>query len=258
MAITVTPTAQATNVPPRVQLDISASAGETSTTITRTNPDGTIVPVRTGDGNPLTLSAGAGTLYDYEAPFGAAVTYSSLETPTNITSAVIVSVSDVWLIHPGVPALSMPVVLRPGSLQDEVLSAKQALFWPQGRSTPIPVSDGSRKAAQSTLVVAAQSLGDVAAIRALVADAGVLLLNIPDGMGTGFGASYIAVQDVKMSRWTDVVIDGNRDVVMPFYVVARPAGGSQAQRTLADLLVYATLNDLKSGYATLGDLLAGP
>jgi hypothetical protein len=46
---------------------------------------------------------------------------------------------------------------------------------------------------------------------------------------------------------------------MPFQVVDRPVGGSQAQRTLADLIApYPTLGDLKAAYPTLADLLSGP
>jgi hypothetical protein len=64
---------------------------------------------------------------------------------------------------------------------------------------------------------------------------------------------------VKISRrpgsaGTDYV----RDVTVPFTVVARPAGGTQSQRTLADLLVYPTITALNAQYVNLAAVLAGP
>src|SRR5438270_938447 len=115
--ITVAATVDTVNVPARVQLNVTdtGSPAFVSTTITRLNPDGSTSPVRTSDGNPSPLSGGAALLYDYEAPYGQSVTYSSLETPANVSASVTVPASQVWLIHPGTPALSMPVRLGKGS-----------------------------------------------------------------------------------------------------------------------------------------------
>ena len=46
--------------------------------------------------------------------------------------------------------------------------------------------------------------------------------------------------------------------VLPYVVVDRPAGGTQAERTLLDLLEYPTLADLAAAYDSLYDVLAGP
>jgi hypothetical protein len=43
--------------------------------VTRRDPDGHTVPVRTADGGPQPLSAGQATLYDYEAPYGEPVAH---------------------------------------------------------------------------------------------------------------------------------------------------------------------------------------
>lgn len=258
MSITATPTVEASNVPPRVRLNVSATAGETSTTVVRNNPDGTTSPVRTGDGNPLPISGGVALAYDYEAPFGVGVSYTTLESPTIVSVQVTVAITDIWLIHPGVPALSMPVKLRPGSLVQETLSVRQGVFWPMGRSTPVVITDGSRKKTQSTLIVSLETLTDLDALRALLSDAGALLLNIPAGMATGFDTSYIAVGDVTIGRWTDVSIDPFRDVTLPFTVVDRPAGGSTSQRTYTDLLSFSSYRALNAAYPTYTALLAGP
>lgn len=257
MTVTVAPTVEASNVPPRVRLNITASAGETSTTITRLNPDGSVVPVRTNDGNPLTISGGTALLYDYETPFGP-VSYSSLESPGTVSAQVTIDAGSVWLVHPGVPALSMAVELRVGSLAEESYAVSQGVFRPMGRANPVIVTDGTRKGMQSSMTVGVDNANDLRAIRALISDAGVLFLNIPASLGYVVDSCYIAVGDVRITRPSTVGSDPHRDIELPFYVVDRPAGGSQAARTLLDLLDYPTLNSLQAAYPTLTALLAGP
>lgn len=258
MAITVTATLEASNVPPRVRLNVSASAGETSTTITRLNPDGTTVAVRTGDGGPLALSAGSGLLYDYESPFGQAVTYSSLETPANVTSPVTVPASQPWLIHPGVPVLSIPINLRPGTLQEETYAVQRGVFQVLGRENPVVVTDGARRSPAAELVLMTQSPDELAAVKSILADTSTLLLN-PSDSTWDFDACYIAVGDMKLSRWTDTVIDSYRDVILPFQVVDRPVGGSQSQRIWTSVISgYATWTAVRAAYPTWSALIAGP
>jgi hypothetical protein len=258
MTITVTPTVDASNLPPRIKLAVAASAGETSTTVTRSDPSGAWIPVRTNDGNPLQLSAGSGLLYAYEVPFGQSTTFSSVQSPGTVSAAVTLNSSAAWLVHVGQPALSVSLTFRPGSLQEESYSVMRGVFRPLGRVHPIIVTDGARSGPSSSLVVDRNSLVDVSAFKALLADASTLLLNIPPSLGTGFDTSYIAIDTYKIGRLTDLVIDENRDFLLPFDVVDRPLGGQQPQRTLADLMSYATLADLNSHYATLNDLYVGP
>jgi hypothetical protein len=127
-----------------------------------------------------------------------------------------------------------------------------------GRSTPVVMGDGARHAAQSSLTVLTETLSELASLRALLANASVLLLNIPPQLGIGFDTCYITVQDVKIGRLTPEVIDENRSVSIPFYVVAAPAGGTQSQRTFADLLVYPSLAALQAAYTDFAAVLAGP
>jgi hypothetical protein len=301
MTVTVVPTVEADNVPPRVRLDVSGTS-EIATTVMRLNPDGTRTPVRTPDGNALPLpgvvtvvdfgdatassdvvtfnsdgtasaaiadngdgtapeavTGGGGLLYDYEAPFGALVSYTTLESPDTVSAEVVVPADQVWLIHPGVPALSMPVSLRPGTLQDAAFAARQGVFYVMGRANPVVVTDGARKGAASQLVVTTQSLDELSSLLALLSDAGALFFNPPADMNVGFGPAYIAVGDVKLSRWTDVQIDANRDVTLPFTVVDRPAGGTQSERTWADVIAEcATWGDVMAKFPTWLDVLAGP
>lgn len=259
--ISVTATVDTVNVPARVQLNVTdtGSPAFTSTTITRLNPDGTTSPVRTSDGNPAPLSGGTALLYDYEAPYGQSVTYSSLETPANVSAAVTVPASQVWLIHPGTPSLSRPINLLPGTLQDEVVGVNKAVYWVMNRSTPVTIGSGVRHAPSSQLVVSVETANDLAGLKSLLADGSVLMLNVPPSLSMEFDTCYIdVVTDLKYSRFTPNTIDPYRSVSLPFQVVGRPAGGTQSQRTLADLLVYPTLAALQAKYATLADVLAGP
>lgn len=257
MTVTVVATPDPTNFPPRMQLVVTATT-EKSATVTRLNGDGSTVPVRTSDGGPLTITGGTATFFDYEMPFGVAVSYSSLESPASISSQVAVTVSKVWLIHPGVPGLSMPINLMPGTLQDETYAVKQGVFVVQGRTNPVVISDGSRKGPQSQLVVVTETVDEKVELQALISDVSALLLNIPAGMATGFDTQYIQIDTVKASRFTEVVIDGWRSFTLPFFVVDRPAGGSQAQRSYVDLLQFASYQALQAAYPSYTALLAGP
>ena len=151
--IAVVATVEASNVPPRVRLNVTdtGTPALASTTITRLNPDGTTTPVRTLDGNPLTLTTGTGLLYDYEMPYGAAVSYSSLETPAASSAQVTVNVSSVWLVHPGVPSLSRPITVS--KFGDRTSKVQRGVFHPMGRATPVVVTDGVRGSAEYELTV---------------------------------------------------------------------------------------------------------
>jgi hypothetical protein len=115
--VTVAPTVELSNVPPRVRLDVTDSGTPNlfATTVMRLDPDGALRPVRTQDGAPLTLGTSGsnrvGLVYDYEAPYGAPVSYSTLESPSTVSNPVTVDESRVWLVHPGVPALSLPITV---------------------------------------------------------------------------------------------------------------------------------------------------
>ena len=259
MTITVTPTVEAGNVPPRVRLDVAASAGETLTTVTRINGDGSSTPVRTGDGNPLPISGGVALVYDYEMGYGDAVAYTSVESPGTVSAQVTVAAAQAWLVHPGVPALSIPVTFRPGTLQEETYTVSQAAYVVMGRPNPVVVNDGIRHGAASILIVTVASPGDLQAVKDLLWDAATLLLNIPLDLATEFDTCYVAIGEVKIGRWTDVVIDGNRDISLPFQVVDRPIGGSQSQRTYVDVLTgYSSYAAVLAAYPSYTALLAGP
>lgn len=259
MAVTVTPTVEESTGqgdPPRIRLDVTATAGETAATVTRLNPDGATVPVRTTDGNPLTISAGTALVYDYEAPFGQPVRYSTVETPGTLSAAVTVAEPAVWLIHVGVPALSRRV--RIIDVPQRARPVVRGIHTPMGRRYPVVQTDGQRKAAEYTLTVRTDDDDERAALDDLLDDAGTLLLNVPAGKGWGVGAEYVSVGDSTEARRADWGAYPLRDWLLPCTVVDRPVGGTQAERTLADLAGYGTLAALSAAYGTLFDVAVGP
>lgn len=262
--VSVVPTAEASNTPPRVKLDVTDTGSPNifSTTVTRLNPDGSTSVVRTPDGNPLTLVTSGtdrvGTVYDYEMPLGAPVSYSTRESPGTVSAEVTVDSSVVWLINVSVPALSKVIDLRADSFAEEEYAVQRGVFYPMGREHPVVQTDGQRKGAESSMTVATDTLVDLAAIKALVNSADVLLLNVPYTLGWGVDPAYISVGAVRNRRISDIGSDPQRAVVLPYIVVDAPVGGTTATRTYADLLTFATYAELNAAYPTYAALLAGP
>jgi hypothetical protein len=261
--VTVVPTVEVNNLPPRVRLDVTdtgSSPAITSTTVMRLDADGNMVPVRTLDGNPLTLttsgSTRVGLVYDYEMPYGTAVSYSTLESPTVTSAQVTVAEGDVWLVHPGVPSLSQQVLV--GEFSERATAVTRGVFYPMGRATAVVVTDGARKAAQYDLTLVTLTDDAREAMAALLSDAGALLLNVPATKGFGVNAEYVAIGDAKESRVSRIASEPARRWSLQCTVIDRPAGGSQSQRTFVDLLDYPTLAALQAKYSSFTALLAGP
>lgn len=257
MTVTVTPTVELSNVPPRIRLDVSASAGETSATVTRLDPDGRTVPVRSSDGAPLPISGTTALLYDYEMQYGAAVSYSSLQSPATVSAQVAVGESRVWLIHPGVPELSQPLTVA--ELSERKRPVQQGVYRPMGRRYAVVQTDGQRKAPEFTLSIYTATGAERDAVEDLLEDAGTLLLNVPAGKGWGIGADYVAVGDSTESRYGRFLGYSDRRWDLPLVVVGRPFGGTQSQRTYVDVLAtYTSYTQVQAAYSSYFSLLAGP
>lgn len=259
---TLTLTPDTTNSPPRVRLDVAIPAGTgVSVLVTRTGSDGNTYPVRLAD--PSLMAGTTWVGYDYEAPYrdtltyNAAITYLNPGTVTDIiATGTYLPVGDIWLVHPGVPALSM-LLGDVQSLGTRLRPVNRGIFAPYGRTDPIVVTDGQRKSPQATIVVRTTTLEQLSALIALTADASVLLLNIPVSMGWGVGAEYISLGDLVEAREVNSGPDTARLTSGPYQVVSRPVGGSQSQRTWADVLAEsATWQDVLTMRATWSEVLA--
>lgn len=261
--ITVAPTVELGSTPPRVRLDVTDTGAPEvfSVTVTRHDPDGRTVPVRTSDGNPVTLSTSGstrvGVAYDYEAPYGQAVTYSTEEDSATVSAQVVVDETRVWLTHPGVPVLSIPLTV--GSLGSRAHQSPRGVFYPLGRRNPVVQTDGQRKSAEYTLELVTVSELERVALHTICDDASVLLLNVPADKGWGMSAEYVSVGDLTEARAATYPGYAMRRFTMSVTVVDRPVGGSQAARSYADILsLYGSYDDVLRAYDTYFDLLAGP
>lgn len=261
---TITATADPTNLPPRVALSFDFSSltpDPTTATLLRNDPDGQQRAVRLTE--PASLVAGVWSGYDYESPFGLAVTYTATSTspPDTVTStAVTLTVADPWIRHPGVPSLSVKIPatrFRKDSLATRARTTSRATFMPIGRSMPVVITSGARSSPVTEMTIRTDTDPELSAVWDLIEDESILLLDIPPAMAWGVTHEYISIGDVTEARVGDWGANPRRWFSLPYVVVDRPAGGLQAQFTYADVLAaHSTYTQVKTRYNTYANLLA--
>lgn len=232
--------------PPSVRIDIADTRATpaTSVVVTRQDSTGRSYPVRTADGGPLVVSGGTATLYDNELPYGTQVTYS-VNVVGAVTATARIDVDSVWLTHPGVPSLSVPVDFRPGSFSSEEWAIDQGVFNVLGRSSPVVVTSGARTSPASSFTIYTETLDQLRALKQLFADGSPLLLNVSPTLNTGLDTSYITASGVTVSRPSPVAPHEDRDIAVKYQVVDRPTGGTQSAITWSDIAAkYATWADV--------------
>ena len=255
---TLTATAVPGAEPPRVDLTLSW-AGASEITVQRVDPDGRTRPVRLAE--PATLTAGAWTGSDYETWFGETTLYQATNgvSTYDAASAITLDVDVAWLRHPGQPTLSQQVDVQGDG--EPVRRVNRAIHEPLGRRYPIAITDGRRKAKQSTITLRTQTLEDADALIALVDDTAVLLLDVPPAWGWGITHQYMSLGDLTETRTTGA----NRGAWVPvrhwtadYIVVDRIPDTVEADRTWATVLTEAaTWADLLDMYDTWNDVLTG-
>jgi hypothetical protein len=268
--------ADPTTSPPRVVIFVNNCSGTTAQ-IYRTDPSGSQTPVRGGD--PATLASGQWVGFDYEAPYNQSVTYTivpdDLSTPATSPAAALLS-EQAWLIHPGVPSLSLPVtgIL----LTDDQSDSGTALHAPLGRPDPIPISDGARKT--PAFQVSFRTGGSVLSypggftfpgvmtfpgaqnqndqLTAILQDSSPLLLQIVYPFTDISAYRWVSVGRVNIARVTMQFGDQQRVWTLDCTQITRPAGGIAAQRTWADVLAEAgTWQDEMNKYPTWTGVVTG-
>lgn len=256
MAVTVTAAPDPTSRPPRVRVDVrdTGTTPAASVKVTRRNADGHIYEVRTSDGGPLILSAGAGTVYDYESPYGQTVAYTC-SAAGSTSAATVLDVAVPWVIHVGIPARSRVAQFAPGSFASLARPISQGVYPVLTRPDPIVVNGGARQLAASSFGLMTETLPDADALELLLEDGSPLLLNVPPALGFGVPWSYIAVSDVAISRPSPVGTHPDRLTTVTYQTIGRPAGGTQAAITWTTVTgQYATwdvLDDAVPTWATL-------
>lgn len=253
--VTFTVTLQPSTVPPSVRIDVTDSNGtpETSATVQRIDLDGQTRPVRTSDGGPLILSGGAGTVIDYECPYGAPITYQVVGAASTVQTAL--PADQVWLVDPGVPAQSMPLVIA--TMGDRARAAGSSRLTVLRRKYPVAISSGIRSAPTGQMIVRTVSEGDMNALGQLLDNSTVLLLNVPADLGYGFRTAYLDIGDTTEARLVNFGREQRRHWTLPYQQVDRPGGGNRAAITWATIAAeYATWADIPKG--TTWAALANP
>ena len=244
MTATITATPDPLNVPPRMQLVVSGMAAASTVTISRIDVRSNATPIRLG--NPATLTGGGWTGFDYEAPFGQAVTYRAVPDTGAAASSVAhaIAVEQPWLCHPGLPSLSMPVTIA--ARGDETMDASQSVKFVLERPDPVVRTDGVRRPPTFDLTLRTWALDEEDALDSLLADSSPLLLQTvyPDVERVGY--EWLSVGPVARSHL--VPWQGNlvRHWTMSCTTVIAPSGLLQAQRTVADVAAqFATVAQAK-------------
>lgn len=258
----ITATPAAGNAPPRVQITLALPTGYDSTdfTIVVTDPIDVTRIVRSCE----SITAGGESAwvgYDYEAPYGVPLTYGVVFQPMSgapvgyTAPDITLSPSVAWLVHPGKPSLSIPLP-RVRQMDTRTAAVNKGIFTPYGRTTPVIVTDGQRKAATTSIVVRTGTTDELDALYAILDDCTTLLLNIPPTLGWGITREYVNFDATTEDRWSYPSAP-SRDVTMPYQVTSAPIGGSQAERTYATILTEASsYQAVLDQHGTYLDLLA--
>jgi hypothetical protein len=168
----LTATADSTWAGVRLYVDLVSVATALYVTVTRTDPDGTQSTVRSGDLTPI--PGGTTLAFDFEAPLGAAVTYSAqgyvsagVTAGSPVTAGVTVPTTaamNAWVKSLDAPVLSksLPVTVNGPWARKRVLQEMKAL----GRPNKVVHSFGLT-GREGDLEVAVFTAADVAAVENL-------------------------------------------------------------------------------------------
>lgn len=257
--VTLTATAEPDAVTPRVRLNVTVTGtpAVTSIVITRRDANGQSYPVRTSDAGPLPVSGGVATIYDYEVPFGQTATYSTNQ-PNGPAASVLLDVPDLWLIHIGVPSRSVRLAAV-SSLGTRSRAANRGLFQVLERPDPVPVTSGARSTPSGVLGVRTRTDAERVALDLLLDDSSPVLLNVPVGKGWGVDTCYLSIGDTDETRTVPWGPFPYREWPLPYQVIGRPGGGTQAALTWNDVAAkYPTWQSIVDAGITSWAELAAP
>lgn len=217
----------------------------------------TVTAVAPANTARLTIYAAAVSAAQGEVHYidDASVTYVTTST-TEVSTAVTLDVADIWLVHPGIPDLSVRVPAdMVQQLDERTVAARSAVLQPLGRVTPIVVSD-VRSAPQTGLAVFTETADARNALRALLARGQAVLVNIPLTLGWGVTYEWAAIGDVTEAYFNRGLSE-SRIFTLPYHVVDRPVGGLAAQWTYTDMhAASSSYAAVVATYATYSDIVA--
>lgn len=262
MALTITPTVELSHEPPRVLLTLDTTGYVGDTLEIYRVEDGTLTIVRDSETTP-DIGDVTWIGYDYEAPYGTAVTYqvvvfaSGASVASATSSTTTVNETSAWLVHPGDPSLSVELLgLRQiGARKRQITQSVQRVL---GRADPVVTAD-ARSGVESSLSIGTSTLAQSSALADLIADGTPLLLNIPASLLWGVTYEWVALGDAEEARVVPQVgARPHRLHTIPYFVVSRPEGDLAPQRTWADVVSEsASWTALASARATWANVLTG-
>lgn len=262
MALTITPTVELSHNPPRVLLTIDTTGyvGDTLAIYRVEGSESTIV--RDSETTP-DIADVTWIGYDYEAPYGTAVTYqvvvfaSGASVASATSSTTTVNETSAWLVHPGDPSLSVELLgLRQiGARKRQITQSVQRVL---GRADPVVTAD-ARSGVESSLSIGTSTLAQSSALADLIADGTPLLLNIPASLLWGVTYEWVALGDAEEARVVPQVgARPHRLHTIPYFVVSRPEGDLAPQRTWADVISESSSwTDVLTTRATWANVFTG-
>lgn len=265
--MTISATPDATFHPPRVQVDLAVPAGNimSSLTVWRDGPGGRRV-LRTQPAPGLDER----TVFDFEAPFGVPVVYgwtvtytgSTPGTVTELTSPVVLSPEDAWLIAPQSPGLSFPLgkedATRAGFARNdsEFFVSNTTVHRILGARLPVTTTSGPRAGLETSLRIRTVTADERDTLRGLLATDFPILVNTPPAWGVGVPYGYFHVGPYTVSRVSTVGTFDERDFDLPLVQVRSPIAdvenfGWDYSELATQFESYASLQDVFASYSDL-------
>lgn len=235
--LTVIP--QPENIPPRVLLELNSGGSPFAEAQIRR--DGELIRQKPVIGTDTIA------VYDYEAPFGRAITYSisgTLEDESSFSESLgtLLDVKIGWMIHPRQPSLSYPLpdlsVSRGGLLQlGETTNTAQATeFNPIGSELPIVVISGSRQADNRIISIVTVTKSEKRALTTLLRNEVPLVFRFPTSWDMEFEEGFYKIGDVRRSPYIDERGEWLLRWDLPIQKVRPVVSTLQAQHTWQDIL----------------------
>jgi hypothetical protein len=246
-------TATADDANARIELSFDDNAGDATTDffeVARSLDGGTTwEEVRQEDEGYLTPTAGAFTLYDYEAPNGTAVTYRgrALHDYSGVYAAS-AWVEDTetwestawWVKHPQRPDLNTSFKVR--SFKAKQRASRAGVFQALGAAAPVVVQD-KRETARGEIVLRMDSAADQEALDALLDESATLLIQGPAGSDE---PGYVAVLDHQRERAIDWNTATPSFDTLQFVTTEQPVG------TITEGVIVSVVNEAVLNVETYG------
>lgn len=231
-----------------VRLDVS---GLPAPVVVTADAGGRDYPVR--DANPT--APGVTAVNDREAPFGVPILYTATDSGGVIHYATAtLDGTAPRLDHAGIASLGVSVRIVSDSPPE--WAGASAVHDVIGRRDPIVTAQPMRLRS-GTLTLAADSITDVAALVALLADGSPVLLRTP--CASLFRDGWLSVSAVREDAPNPR--HPFRTVALAYRECGRPSGGSAGSLpwTYGDVLTeHGTYAEVRDAYARYADLAAGP